>query len=93
MCLGKLSFSLTVNFQSVFYRTLPPPPYHKLKFFTNLSPVNEIKINEQTYISNKITKRGKAILKFAIYKVVTIRHCTYRLSAAILQMLQIASVY
>ena len=71
----------------------PPPPYHKLKLFTNLSPVNEIKINEQTYISNKITKRGKAILKFAIYKVVTIRHCTYRLSAAILQMLQIASVY
>ena len=86
------SFSLTVNLQSVFYRTLPPPN-HKLKLLTNLSPVNEIKINEQTYISNKITKRGKAILKFAIYKVVTIRHCTYRLSAAILQMLQIASVY
>ena len=84
------SFSVTVNLQSVFYRTLPPPPYHKLKLFTNLSPVNEIKINEQTYISNKITKRGKAILKFATYKVVTIRHC---LSAAILQMLQIASVY
>ena len=86
------SFSLTVNLQSVFYRTLPPPN-HKLKLFTNLSLVNEIKINEQTYISNNIKKRGKAILKFAIYKVVTIRHCTYRLSAAILQMLQIASVY